>query len=163
MPNGMTTRVHRRLTTSSKLRKVAAHSCIPLELGVGIRPQAFAYRVRTLCDRWERMSLQGRLAASVLSARSKRRARRFISSLNRAITFATSVKHHEGDPAMNFVDQLDPELRAVVEKLPTDRPLDLSKIPAARVKMNKMVTTLLAGLPSVEGVTSQDKFAPGSQ
>ena len=28
---------------------------------------------------------------------------------------------------MNFVDQLDPELRAVVEKLPTDRPMDLNK------------------------------------
>ncbi len=64
---------------------------------------------------------------------------------------------------MNFVDQLDPELRAVVEKLPTDRPLDLNKIPAARVKMNKMVTALLAGLPAVEGVTSQDHFAPGFQ
>src|SRR2546426_12505433 len=61
----------------------------------------------------------------------------------------------EGDPTMNFVDQLDPELRVVVEKLPTDRPLDLNKIPAARVKMNKMVTALLAGLPAVEGVTSQ--------
>jgi len=64
---------------------------------------------------------------------------------------------------MNFVDQLDPELRVVVEKLPTDRPLDLNKIPAARAKMKKMVTSLLAGLPVVEGVTTQDEFAPGSQ
>ncbi len=63
---------------------------------------------------------------------------------------------------MNFVDQLDPELRAVVEKLPTDRPLDLEKIPAARVKMKKMVTAMLAGLPAVEGVTQQDRFAPSS-
>jgi acetyl esterase/lipase len=64
---------------------------------------------------------------------------------------------------MNFLDQLDPELRFVVEKLPTDRPLDLNKIPAARVKMNKMVTALLANLPAVEGVTSEDQFAPGVQ
>jgi acetyl esterase/lipase len=64
---------------------------------------------------------------------------------------------------MNFVDQLDPELRVVVEKLPTDRPLDLNEIPAARVKMKKMVTAMLANLPAVEGVTSQDQFAPGSQ
>ncbi|MGH8336709.1 MAG: alpha/beta hydrolase [Gammaproteobacteria bacterium] len=64
---------------------------------------------------------------------------------------------------MNFVDQLDPELRAVVEKLPTDRPLNLNDIPTARVKMNKMVTALLASMPPVEGVTSQDHFVPGSQ
>lgn len=62
---------------------------------------------------------------------------------------------------MNFVDQLDPELRAVVEKLPTDRSLDLSKIAAARIVMNKTVTKMLAKLPPVEGVTSQDHFAPG--
>ena len=64
---------------------------------------------------------------------------------------------------MNFIDQLDPELRVVVEKLPTDRPLDLNDIPAARTKMKKMVTSLLASLPAIEGVTSQDQFAPGSQ
>jgi len=64
---------------------------------------------------------------------------------------------------MNFVDQLDPELRVVVEKLPTDRPLDLNKIPAARAKMKKMVTALLASLPAVEGVTIQDQLVPGSQ
>jgi acetyl esterase/lipase len=64
---------------------------------------------------------------------------------------------------MNFVNQLDPELRAVVENLPADRPLDLNEIPAARAKMKKMVTALLANLPTVEGVSSQDHFAPGSQ
>jgi acetyl esterase/lipase len=64
---------------------------------------------------------------------------------------------------MNFIDQLDPELRAVVQNLPTDRPLDLNKIPAARVKMKKMVTAMLANLPPVEGVTGQDRFVPGSQ
>jgi acetyl esterase/lipase len=64
---------------------------------------------------------------------------------------------------MNFVDQIDPELRVVVEKLPTDRPLDLNDIPVARTKMKKMVTALLAGMPPVEGVTSQDQFAPGVQ
>jgi acetyl esterase/lipase len=64
---------------------------------------------------------------------------------------------------MNFVDQLDPELRLVVEKLPTDRPLDLNDIPAARAKMNKMLTAMLATYPAVEGVTSQDRSAPGSQ
>jgi len=64
---------------------------------------------------------------------------------------------------MNFVDQIDPELRKVVEKLPTDRPLDLSEIPVARIKMKKMVTALLANLPAVDGVTSEDQFAPGSK
>jgi hypothetical protein len=64
---------------------------------------------------------------------------------------------------MNFIDQLDPELRLVVEKLPTDRPVDLNEIPAARVKMKKMVTAMLANLPAVEGVTSHDQFVPGSQ
>jgi acetyl esterase/lipase len=64
---------------------------------------------------------------------------------------------------MNFIEQLDPELRVVVEKLPADRPVDLNQIPAARVKMKKMVTALLANLPAVEGVTSQDQFAPGFQ
>ena len=64
---------------------------------------------------------------------------------------------------MKFLDQLDPELRVVVEKLPIDRPLDLNEIPAARAKMKKMVTTMLANLPAVEGVTSQDQFAPGLQ
>jgi acetyl esterase/lipase len=64
---------------------------------------------------------------------------------------------------MNFLDQLDPELRAVVQKLPTDRPLDLSDIPRARAKMKKMVTALLADMPPVEGVTAQDRFVPGYQ
>ena len=64
---------------------------------------------------------------------------------------------------MNFVDQLDPELKVMLEKMPTDRPLDLSEIPAARRKMNKMVTAMLAGLPAVEGVASEDRFAPGPQ
>jgi acetyl esterase/lipase len=63
---------------------------------------------------------------------------------------------------MNFIEQLDPELRAAVEKMPTDRPLDLSKIPAARVKMKKMVTALLESLPPVEGVGSKDEFAPSA-
>ena len=64
---------------------------------------------------------------------------------------------------MNFVDQLDPELKAVLEKLPADRPLDLNKIPAARAKMKKMMTAMLAALPAVEGVVSQDHFAPGAK
>ncbi len=64
---------------------------------------------------------------------------------------------------MNFLDQLDPELRVAVEKLPTDRPLDLNDIAVARIKMNKMVTAMLATLPAVEGVTSQDQYAPASQ
>ena len=63
---------------------------------------------------------------------------------------------------MNFVEQLDPELRVILEKMPTDRPLDLSEIPVARGKMKKMVTAMLADLPAVEGVTSTDKAATGS-
>ena len=53
---------------------------------------------------------------------------------------------------MSFIDQLDPELRLVLEKLPTDRPMDLNQLPKARAGMKKMVTALLANLPPVEGV-----------
>ena len=64
---------------------------------------------------------------------------------------------------MNFASQLDPELKVMLEKMPTDRPLDLTELPAARGKMKKMVTTMLAGLPAIEGVTSYDRFAPCRQ
>ena len=64
---------------------------------------------------------------------------------------------------MNFIDQLDPELRVMVEKLPTDRPMNLNEIPKARAGMKKMVTAMLANMPAVEGVTSQDRFAPGAK
>jgi acetyl esterase/lipase len=64
---------------------------------------------------------------------------------------------------MNFIDQLDPELRAALEKMPTDRPMDLNQLPKARAGMKKMVTALLADLPPVEGVTSQDQLIPGAQ
>ncbi len=64
---------------------------------------------------------------------------------------------------MNFASQLDPELKVMLEKMPTDRPLDLTELPAARGKMKKMVTTMLAGLPAIEGVTSHDRFAAGRQ
>lgn len=64
---------------------------------------------------------------------------------------------------MDFIKQLDPELRVVVGKLPTDRPMDLNEIPTARAKMKKMVTAMLADLPAVEGVVSQDQFVPGFQ
>lgn len=64
---------------------------------------------------------------------------------------------------MGFIEQLDPELRIVLESLPIDRPLDLNDLPSARVKMKKMVTAMLADLPAVEGVTSEDKIAPGPQ
>ena len=64
---------------------------------------------------------------------------------------------------MNFIEQLDPELRVAMEKMPTDRPLDLGEIPKARAKMKKMVTALLANLPPVEGVTSEDVIVAGSK
>jgi acetyl esterase/lipase len=64
---------------------------------------------------------------------------------------------------MNFMEQLDPELRVVVEGLPTDRTLNLNDIPTSRAKMKKMLTAMLATLPAVEGVTSQDQFVPGWQ
>jgi len=64
---------------------------------------------------------------------------------------------------MNFIDQLDPELRVMVEKLATDRPMNLNEIPKARAAMKKMVTAMLASLPPVEGVSSRDVFVPGPQ
>jgi acetyl esterase/lipase len=47
--------------------------------------------------------------------------------------------------------------------MPADRPLVLTEIPGARVKMKKMLTTMLASFPPIEGVTSEDKFASGRQ
>src|SRR3984893_12420864 len=64
---------------------------------------------------------------------------------------------------MNFMDQVDAELRAVVAGLPTDRTLTLNDIPAARTKMGKLLIEMLATLPQVEGVSSLDQFVPGSQ
>jgi acetyl esterase/lipase len=62
---------------------------------------------------------------------------------------------------MNFMDQLDPELKIVLESLPVDRPLTLNDIPAARVKMKKLLIEMFAKLPAVEGVNSEDQFVPG--
>ena len=64
---------------------------------------------------------------------------------------------------MNFVEQLDPELKAVMERMPTDRTLDLTKISAARARMKKLVLEMLATFPQVEGVSQDDRFAPGTQ
>jgi acetyl esterase/lipase len=64
---------------------------------------------------------------------------------------------------MNFVDQLDPELRSLVQRLPADRAFDLNNMSAARARMKKLVAELLGSLPPVEGVTSQDQFVPGPQ
>jgi acetyl esterase/lipase len=64
---------------------------------------------------------------------------------------------------MNFVEQLDPELKAVMERMPTDRTLDLTKISAARARMKKLVLEMLATFPQVEGVSQEDRFAPGTQ
>ncbi len=62
---------------------------------------------------------------------------------------------------MNFMDQLDPELRVVLEAFPTEGAVNLNNIPAARAKMRKLVTAMQATLPAVEGVTSQDQSVPG--
>jgi acetyl esterase/lipase len=64
---------------------------------------------------------------------------------------------------MNFVEQLDPELKAVMERMPTDRTLDLTKISAARARMKKLVLEMLATFPQVEGVSQEDRFAPATQ
>ncbi len=64
---------------------------------------------------------------------------------------------------MNFVEQLDPELKPVMERMPTDRTLDLTKISAARARMKKLVLEMLATFPEVEGVSQEDHFAPGTQ
>jgi acetyl esterase/lipase len=61
------------------------------------------------------------------------------------------------------MDQIDPELRAVVQSLPTDRTLNLNNIAASRARMKKLVAEMLAGLPPVEGVNSQDQLVPGPQ
>jgi hypothetical protein len=50
---------------------------------------------------------------------------------------------------MNFVDQLDPELRSLVQRLPADRAFDLNNMSAARARMKKLVAELLGSLPPV--------------
>jgi len=62
---------------------------------------------------------------------------------------------------MNFLDQLDPELRVVLEAFPTEKAVDLNDIPAARAKMKKLFTTMQATVPPIDGVTSQDQAVPG--
>jgi acetyl esterase/lipase len=64
---------------------------------------------------------------------------------------------------MNFMDQLDPELRVVLEAMPTEGAVDLNNIPAARAKLRKLFTSMQAKLPAIEGVTSQDHSVPGRQ
>jgi acetyl esterase/lipase len=62
---------------------------------------------------------------------------------------------------MNFMDQLDPELRVVLEAFPAEGAVNLNDIPAARAKLRKLLTAMQATLPAVEGVTSQDQSVPG--
>jgi acetyl esterase/lipase len=64
---------------------------------------------------------------------------------------------------MHFLDQLDPELRVVLEAMPTEGAVDLNNIPAARAKMRKLLTSMQAKLPAIEGVASQDHSVPGRQ
>ena len=64
---------------------------------------------------------------------------------------------------MNFMDQLDPELRVVLEAFPAEGAVNLNDIPAARAKLRKLFTAMQATLPAVEGVTSQDQSVPGPQ
>ena len=64
---------------------------------------------------------------------------------------------------MSFIDQVDPELRVVLEKFPKIGLLDLNKIVPARAMMKKMFLSMQAGLPAIEGVTSRDESVPGPQ
>jgi acetyl esterase/lipase len=64
---------------------------------------------------------------------------------------------------MNFVEQLDPELKAAVQALPADRGLNLNDISKARVRMKKLVMEMLSKMPLVEGVTQEDQFVPGPE
>jgi acetyl esterase len=64
---------------------------------------------------------------------------------------------------MNFMDQLDPELRVVLEAFPAEGAVNLNDIPAARAKLRKLLTAMQATLPAVEGATSQDQSVPGPQ
>lgn len=64
---------------------------------------------------------------------------------------------------MNFIEQVDPELRVVLEKFPKIGLLQLDKIVAARAVMKKMFLSMQAGLPEIEGVTSRDQSVAGPQ
>jgi hypothetical protein len=63
---------------------------------------------------------------------------------------------------MNFMDQLDPELRVVLEAFPTEGAVNLNNIPAARAKMRKLITAMQATLPAVEGVARKATRLCGS-
>ncbi len=63
---------------------------------------------------------------------------------------------------MDFLDQVDPEIRVVLEAMPTEGAVDLRDIPAARAKLRKLFTKMQANLPAIEGATSQDHSVPGS-
>ena len=78
-----------------------------------------------------------------------RKSNRWGRSINRAITFPITVDVAEGERFSSFIDQLDPELRAVLEKVPADRPMNLNEIPAARAEMKKMMDAALASLPAM--------------
>ena len=64
---------------------------------------------------------------------------------------------------MNFLDQLDPELRVALEAFPTEKAVDLNDITAARAKMKKLFSTMQETVSPIEGVTSQDESVPGPQ
>lgn len=59
---------------------------------------------------------------------------------------------------MNFIDRVDPELRAGLELLPPDL-LDLNDIPGTRAKLKTLFGSLPA--PVIEGVSSVDRLVPG--
>lgn len=59
---------------------------------------------------------------------------------------------------MNFIDQVDPELRAALDFIPPDM-LDLTDIPGTRVKLTEVFGAM--PVPVIEGVTNEDYDAPG--
>lgn len=59
---------------------------------------------------------------------------------------------------MNFIDRVDPELRAGLEAFPPDL-LDLNDIPGTRKKLAGLFGALPA--PVIKGVTSKDRHVPG--
>ena len=61
---------------------------------------------------------------------------------------------------MNFIDRVDPELRAALEMFPPDV-LDLNDIPGTRTKISELLAMM--PVPVIEGVTSQDQQAPGPE
>ncbi len=63
---------------------------------------------------------------------------------------------------MGYVEQLDPELAAVLQTLPPEGFLNWQDLPGTRAVTEQMLAAMTADLPDSPNVTKEDRAAPGS-